>query len=186
MKKINIGIIFISILLLFFSQSLCLNAELKKAANFILRDPWNNKFSLRQFKGKTVILNFFRIYCGGRIRPETEKQIQELNKVCREFCKSKNCTGGSLVVLSIALATCSTTDLKDWVKKHNINWFLGNDYDDYNLDIIKSYAEHLSKLKDPALIFINPFQGIVSASNYLDASEIMKKLKKISSVSKKK
>jgi len=177
--KISLAAVTLFALMFIFSQSTHVKAEPKKAANFNLRDPWNNRFSLEQFKGKTVILNFFRIYCGGRIAPQTAKQFQELNKTCEEFCKGKNCADGEVVFIGITLATCPTTDLKEWVRAHNINWFLGNDYDDYKLDVINSYAEYLAKVGDPALIFINKNQDVVYTSNYLDSLKIIEKLKEI-------
>lgn len=179
MKKISILIIFLGVLLSIFSQPPHIMAESKKAENFELRDPWDYRFSLEQFKGNPVILHFFRIYCGGRITKESFKQIKELNKVCTKLCKGKKCTEGEIHIISITLATCPTTDLKEWANYFDINWLLGNDYDDYQLDVIKDYSEYLSKLRDPALIFISPSQEIMFTSNYLNASEIKKKLKEI-------
>lgn len=182
MKKVSlITLIAVTILV---GTSFYALAEEKKAPDFSLTDPWGYKFSLKQFEGKTVILNFFRIYCGGRIAPETAKQFQELNKVCEEFCKGKNCADGDVVILSITLATCPTTDLKEWDKGHNITWFLGNDYDDYRLDIISSYAEYLKELGDPALIFLNQNQEIVFSSNFLESSQILEKIKELMAVKK--
>jgi len=176
-KKINI--IIISTLMLIFSQSTYLEAEPKKAENFKLRDPWGYEFSLAEFKGKTVILHFFRIYCGGRITKEGFKQIEELNKVCTRLCKGEKCLEGNIGIISITLATCPTTDLKEWTEYFKINWLLGNDYDDYQLDIIKDYSGYLSKLRDPALIFLNKNQEVVFTSNYLNSSEIIEKLEEI-------
>ncbi|MCM8827451.1 MAG: redoxin domain-containing protein [Candidatus Omnitrophica bacterium] len=147
-----------------------------KAADFNLRDPWDKYFSLSQFKDRLVILNFFRIYCGGRVALQTEKQFQELNKICQKFCKDKNCQDADVVIIGITLATCPTTDLKEWAKYHKISWLLGNDYDDYNLDVFNSYAKVLFNLRDPALIFVNKDQEIVFASNYLDSFQIINKL----------
>lgn len=184
MKKLSAVVIFIGVLLLFFSQSPYLNPEIKKAANFNLRDPWDYKFSLEEFQGKPVILHFFRIYCGGRITKESLRQIEELNKVCTKLCKGEKCTEGDLQIISITLATCPTTDLKEWAKYFNINWLLGNDYDDYKLDIFSSYTEYLKKLKDPALIFLNQNQEIVFSSNFLESSQILEKVKELISVKK--
>ncbi|MCM8789985.1 MAG: peroxiredoxin family protein [Candidatus Omnitrophica bacterium] len=178
MKKIIPPFVLINIFLFSFYLS-PLKAEPNKAADFNLRDPWNNYFSLSQFKGRTVILNFFRIYCHGRITPETKKQFQELNKVCQEFCKGKNCQEADVVIIGLTLATCPTTDLKEWARYHNITWLLGNDYDDYRLDVFNSYAQHLFNLRDPALIFINSEQEVVTKSNYLTYEEIMGKLKEM-------
>jgi peroxiredoxin len=186
MRKINSSIIFLIILSLIFLQYAHLEAELKKAPNFKLRDPWDFEFSLYQFEGKPVILHFFRIYCGGRITRESFNEIKELNKVCAELCKGEKCTEGDLHMISIALATCPTTDLKEWAEYFNINWLLGNDYDDYELDIIKNYSGYLSKLKDPALIFVSKNQEIVFTSNYLDASKIIEKLEEISQTNQSK
>lgn len=180
MRKISSIIIFLIFLTLIFSQSAYLEPEPKKAPNFQLRDPWDYEFSLHQFEGKAVILHFFRIYCGGRITRESFNQIKELNKVCAELCKGEKCTEGDLHMISIVLATCPTTDLKEWTEYFNINWLLGNDYDDYQLNIIKDYSGYLSKLKDPALIFVSNNQDIVFTSNYLDASKIIEKLEEIS------
>ncbi|MCM8831175.1 MAG: TlpA family protein disulfide reductase [Candidatus Omnitrophica bacterium] len=177
MKKIIC--FFLLNIFLFFLCFLPLKAEPTKAADFNLRDPNNKYFSLSQFKGRPVILNFFRIYCGGRIAPMTKKQFQELSKVCQEFCKDKNCQDAEVVIIGITLATCPTTDLKEWAEYHKISWLLGNDYDDYKLDVFNSYATHLFNLREPALIFINANQEVVAKSEYLTYEGIMEKLKEI-------
>jgi peroxiredoxin len=168
MKKIIIFFLFVS---LCFSKS-------NKAPDFNLRDPYNESFSLSKFKGKTVILNFFKIYCGGRTAPDTEKQIKELNKLCNELCKGRKCSEGDFTIISITLSSCSTTDLKEWVEERKIKWYIGNDFDDYNLDVIKSYAEYLKDLKDPCLIFVNKDGEVFYKSNYLKSEEIKEILKK--------
>ncbi|MCM8757648.1 MAG: hypothetical protein NC903_01125, partial [Candidatus Omnitrophica bacterium] len=78
--------------------------------------------------------------------------------------------------IGITLATCPTTDLKEWATYSDIKWLLGNDYDDYRRDVFNSYANVLSNLRDPALIFINKEEEIVFYSNYLDSSQIINKL----------
>lgn len=118
-KKIIIVIIILIALVLIFSQSAYIKTEPKKAANFTLRDPWDYKFSLDQFNGKPVILHFFRIYYGGRITKESFKQIEELSKICTKLCNGEKCTKGDLHIISITLATCPTTDLKEWAKYFN-------------------------------------------------------------------
>jgi len=130
MKKIIIFFLFVS---LCFSKS-------NKAPDFNLRDPYNENFSLSKFKGKTVIPNFFEIYCGGKTASDTEKQIKELNKLCNELCKGRGCSEG---IISITLSSCSTTDLKEWIEERKIKWYIDNDFYDYNFDVIKSYAEYL-------------------------------------------
>lgn len=185
MRKISIPAIFICVMVLIFSQILYIKAEPEMATNFQLRDPWNYEFSLEQFKDKLVILHFFRIYCGGKITKESFKQIKELNKVCAKLCEGEKCTEGDVHIISITLATCPTTDLKEWAEYFNINWLLGNDYDDYKLDIIKDYSKYLSELADPALIFLNKNHGVVFTSDYLDASEIIEKLKEVNFNEKK-
>lgn len=180
MKKISRVIIILGTLMLILSQSVYIKAEPKKAPNFTLRDPWEYEFSLEQFKAKPVILHFFRIYCGGRITKESFKQIEALREVCVEFCKGKKCMDGNFHIISVTLASCPTTDLKEWAEHFNISWLLGNDYDNYELDIIKDYSEYLSQLRDPALIFVSKNQDIEFTSNYLDASEIIQKLEELS------
>ncbi|MBA7514190.1 hypothetical protein ES705_06215 [subsurface metagenome] len=182
MRKISILTIFICVIVLIFSQILYIRAEPKMATNFQLRDPWDYEFSLEQFKGSPVILHFFRIYCGGKITKESFKQIKELNKVCAKLCEGEKCTEGDVHIISITLATCPTTDLKEWAEYFNINWLLGNDYDDYKLDIIKDYSKYLSELTDPSLIFLNKNHEVVFTSDYLDASEIIEKLKEVSQI----
>jgi len=154
-------------------------AKTNKAPDFNLKDPYGETFSLSQFKGKIVVLNFFKIYCGGRTAPDTLNQIEELKKLCNEMCKGKKCKDGNLTIIGITLSSCSTTDLKIWVEEKGIKWYVGNDLDDYNLDIIKNYAEYLKTLKDPCLIFINKNGEVVFKSNYMKADEIKKKLKEL-------
>ncbi|MGC8976181.1 MAG: peroxiredoxin family protein [Candidatus Ratteibacteria bacterium] len=165
------------IILLLFFTSLCFSKS-NKAPNFNLTDPYNEKFSLSQFKNKTVILNFFKIYCGGKVAPDTEKQINELKNLCKEFCKGKKCSEGKITIISIVLASCPTTDLKEWVEEKGIKWYIGNDFDDYNLDIIKAYSEYLKDLKDPCLIYINKNGEVFYKSNYTNSKDIKEILKK--------
>ena len=64
----------------------------------------------------------------------------------------------------------------------NINWLLGNDYDDYKLDIINDYSKYLSELTDPSLIFLNKNHEVIFTSNYLNASEIIEKIEEASQI----
>ncbi|MFN4226992.1 MAG: peroxiredoxin family protein [Candidatus Ratteibacteria bacterium] len=140
-------------------------AEDKKIApNIIANDIYGKNFQLYKYD-KPKIIQFMKVYCGGSMAPNTIEQLKQLAKLYQKY-KDK------VVFVTITLASCPTSDLKKIADVSGIKWTFINDLSDYQLDIIKAYAEYLKKLYDPALIFINKKNQVLFTSNYCSDKEM--------------
>jgi cytochrome c biogenesis protein CcmG/thiol:disulfide interchange protein DsbE len=89
-----------------------------KAADFTLPDVLEGKeFSLAQFKGKVVMINFFTFFCG-----PCREEMPDLNKIYHEN------KGKGFTVLGIGLSS-DPTQLRFLVKQLNLDYpvLLGTD-----------------------------------------------------------
>jgi cytochrome c biogenesis protein CcmG/thiol:disulfide interchange protein DsbE len=96
----------------------------KAAPNFSLKDVLQGKeYSLSQFKGKVVVINFFTFFCG-----PCRDEMPDLNKLNNEL------KGRGLVTLGIALSS-DPTQIRFLVKQLGLEYpvLTGNDKvsDDY-------------------------------------------------------
>ena len=90
----------------------------KAAPNFSLKDVLQGKeYSLSQFKGKVVVLNFFTFFCG-----PCRDEMPDLNKLNNEL------KGRGLVTLGIALSS-DPTQIRFLVKQLGLEYpvLTGND-----------------------------------------------------------
>jgi len=88
----------------------------EKAPDFHLRDINGHEFSLSDFRGKVVILDFFMIRCA-----PCRTQVGELKEVLREF-------GGQVVIISISVDPSDTDeDLKEYARENGITWIVARD-----------------------------------------------------------
>ena len=96
----------------------------KPAPDFSLKDVLQGKdYSLSQFKGKVVVINFFTFFCG-----PCRDEMPDLNKINNEL------KGRGLVTLGIALSS-DPTQIRFLVKQLGLEYpvLIGNDKvsDDY-------------------------------------------------------
>jgi cytochrome c biogenesis protein CcmG/thiol:disulfide interchange protein DsbE len=90
----------------------------KPAPNFSLKDVLQGKeYSLSQFKGKVVVINFFTFFCG-----PCREEMPDLNKINNEL------KGRGLVTLGIALSS-DPTQIRFLVKQLGLQYpvLIGND-----------------------------------------------------------
>jgi len=88
----------------------------EKATDFTLTDIYGNTISLKKFKGKVVLLEFFSIHC-----PACDKEIPELKKLKSRF-------GAQLVIISISVSSSDTDEaLRDYAEENGIDWFIARD-----------------------------------------------------------
>ena len=91
-------------------------ASWEKAQDFTLKDIYGRQFSLSDFKGKVVILDFFTTYC-----EPCEEEIGELKQLKSRF-------GAQIVIISISVYPGDTDDvLRDYAEEHGITWRVARD-----------------------------------------------------------
>lgn len=177
MKKTIVWIILINIFLvnISFSQTNEIQKTQSKivtAPNIVAIDIYGKKFELYSFTDKPKIIQFMRIYCGGRIGPQSAQQFSQLVSVYEKY-KDK------IVFVTITISSCQSSDLKEIVKYFGIKWPFINDFSDYKLDIIQAYSDILKNLKDPALVFLSNKNEIVSTTNFCDDKKLEEEINKI-------
>ena len=91
-------------------------ASWEKAPDFTLRDIYGRRFSLSDFRGKVVILDFFTTYC-----EPCKAEIGELKRLKSRF-------GAQVVIISISIYSGDTDDvLRDYAEEHGITWRVARD-----------------------------------------------------------
>lgn len=100
------------------------------APDFTLTDIDGVEFSLGDYRGKVVLLDFFDTLCG-----ECREEIPHLKSLHVEF-------GDDLVIISISVSLSFDTveKLQQFRNEHEIDWILARDtigiYDDYDAQYI--------------------------------------------------
>ncbi len=88
----------------------------EKAPDFTLTDIYGNKFSLSDFRGKVVILDFFMIRCA-----PCKEQVRELKEVLAEY-------GGQVVIISISVDPGDTDEaLRAYATENGMTWKVARD-----------------------------------------------------------
>ncbi|PIU66451.1 MAG: hypothetical protein COS84_05695 [Armatimonadetes bacterium CG07_land_8_20_14_0_80_40_9] len=149
------------------------------APDIIAKNIYNKDFKLSKFKGKPIVLQFMRTYCGGRLRDETIKQFKQLSNFSSKYYDEKNVKKSKIIFVTVTMSTCATSDLKKIAESNGIKWTFINDYSDYNLDIIQAYSKHLKNLPDPALIFINKKFEVINKSSFCNDKKLKGLIKEI-------
>ena len=84
----------------------------KKAPNFSLKDLTGEKFSLKELRGKIVILDFMATWC-----PPCKAEMRNLFETRREFDKSE------LAIASIGIDPSEDTEqLKNFKNNYDADW----------------------------------------------------------------
>jgi len=100
------------------------------APDFTLTDIDGNTFSLSDFQGKVVILDFFATWCGPCVA-----EIPHLRSLQEEF-------GEDLIIISISISPSSDTveKLQQFRQEHEIDWIVARDTigmnDGYDVQIV--------------------------------------------------
>ncbi len=124
------------------------------APDFSLRDINGTQISLNQYQGKVVALHFMAVGCGGQVYSINDNQLKQLKNTCNSYCQKE-----PVAMLTVAVATCPTSNLEQIRTTYGFTWALGNDYDDGKLDIVNAYASY--GIKDGTIILIDKSFNIV-------------------------
>ena len=104
------------------------------ASDFSLTDIDGVEFSLSDYRGKVVLLDFFSLLCGPCI-----DEIQHLKVIHEEF-------GEDLIIMSISVDPYYDTveKLQQLRQEHEIDWIVARDtigiYDEYDVQLIPTLA----------------------------------------------
>ncbi|MGD8545702.1 MAG: TlpA disulfide reductase family protein [Candidatus Bathyarchaeota archaeon] len=104
--------------LLFFTLSFLIIPVIAQqgAPDFSLTDIDGNQFSLSDYRGQVVLLNFFHTMCSGCI-----EEIPHLKSLHTEFSED-------LIIISISVASFDTDErLLEFRQNHDINWIVSRD-----------------------------------------------------------
>lgn len=124
------------------------------APDFSLKDINGSQFSLKQFNGKVIAIQFMAVGCGGQIRLITDHQLKQLRSVCDTHCSENR-----LTIFTIAVSTCERNKLENIRSLYNITWIYGNDYDDKKLDIVDAYEKY--SIMDGTIVLIDKSFNVV-------------------------
>lgn len=174
--------IFLKLTFLFFLFfTIIVNSEenKKSAPDIIAKDIYNQEFKLLKFKGKPIILQFMRVYCGGRVKEESIKQFKQLSDLYNKYYDEKNLKKSKIIFVTITLSSCTSSDIKKLAEENGIKWTFINDYSDGNLEIIQAYSEYIKNIPEPALIFINKKFEIINTSSLCDDNKLEEYIKKL-------
>jgi len=102
---------------------------------FALSDINGTQFSLDSFRGRVIVIHVMGVGCHGKIYPVNDNQLTQLKTVCSGFCGKEPVT-----LITVAVATCPSSDLEQIRATYGVTWLLGNDYADGKIDIAQEYA----------------------------------------------
>lgn len=102
---------------------------------FTLEDINGTQFVLNSFIGRVIIIHIMGVGCHGQINPINDNQLMQLKTVCSNFCGK-----APVAFITVAVATCPSSDLDQIRTTYKITWLFGNDYDDGKMDIAQKYA----------------------------------------------
>jgi hypothetical protein len=103
--------------------------------DFSISDINGTQASLAQYKGEIIAIHFMAVGCHGQINPINEYQLAQLNSACSNICGKQEAN-----FLTVAVATCESSNLDSLRSSYGINWIFGNDYSDGALEIVNSYV----------------------------------------------
>jgi|GEM_PF-1950246 len=134
------------------------------APNIKAVDIYGKQFELYS-STKPKVIQFMRIYCGGRITQQSVEQFSQLAKLYERY-------KDEILFVTVTLSSCQSSDLKEIAEYFGIKWAFINDFSDYKLDIIQAYSSYLKTLRDPALIFVNKNNEVVKTTDFCDDKKL--------------
>jgi len=137
---------------------------------FTMKDTNGTQISLSSFRGRVTVIHIMAVGCHGQINPINDNQLTQLKTVCSSFCRDKPIT-----LISVAVATCPSSDLANIRATYGITWFFGNDYDDGKMDIAQQYATN----GDGTLVLIDKTFHISNSYGTITASTLSSKISQL-------
>jgi len=137
---------------------------------FTMRDIGGNQFSLSSFKGRVIVIHVMGVGCHGQIYLINDNQLKQLKTVCSSFCGKEQVT-----LITVAVATCPSSDLQQIRANYGITWLLGNDFDDGKMDIAQKYATQ----GDGTIVLIDKAYSISETYGSTTASTLSTKINQL-------
>jgi hypothetical protein len=137
---------------------------------FTMNDIDGTRFSLASHKGKIIAIHIMGVGCHGQINPINDNQLTQLKTVCSNFCGNKPVT-----FVTVAVATCPSSDLAQIRTTYGITWPIGNDYDDGTMDIAQKYASQ----GDGTIVLIDKTFHIVDSYTTITALILSSKINQL-------
>jgi len=137
---------------------------------FAMNDVDGTAFSLASFKGRVIVIHIMGVGCHGQINPINDNQLTQLKTVCNSFCGNEPVT-----LVTVAVATCASSDLAQIRTTYGITWPLGNDYDDGTMDIAQKYASQ----GDGTIVLIDKTFHISNSYATITASTLSSKINQL-------
>jgi hypothetical protein len=128
------------------------------APSFSLKDINGTQVSLSNFGGKVLGIHFMSVGCHGQINPINEYQLTQLNSACSSLCGK-----GNSAFVTVAVATCESSDLNVIRSNYGISWAMGNDYSDGTLDVVNSYVPF--QIGDGSVVLVDKTSNIAQIYN---------------------
>lgn len=137
---------------------------------FTMRDINGTRFWLKDFKGKVIAIHIMGVGCHGQIDPINDNQLTQLKTVCSSFCGNQ-----PVKLITVAVATCPSSDLAQIRNIYGITWPLGNDADDGIMDIAQKYAAK----GDGTIVLIDKAFHISTSYSTITASTMSSKINQL-------
>jgi hypothetical protein len=137
---------------------------------FTLKDVNSTQFSLNSFRGRVIVVHVMGVGCHGQINPINDNQLTQLKTVCTGFCGREPVT-----LITVAVATCPSSDLQQIRASYGVTWLLGNDYDDGTMDIAQKYASQ----GDGTIVLIDKTFHISGSYGMITASTLSSKINQL-------
>lgn len=110
--------------------------------------------------------------CHGQINPINDNQLTQLKTVCSNYCGNQPVT-----VVTVAVATCPSSDLEQIRATYGITWSIGNDYDDGTMDTAQQYASQgdgTIVLIDKTFHISDSFAAITASTLTLEIDQLLR------------
>jgi len=141
------------------------------ASDFALRDMNGTQFSLHKYGGKVIVIHFMGVGCQGKIYPINDNQLKQLKTVCNSYCRSKE-----VAIITVAVASCPNSNLKEIRESYGVAWFLGNDLEDGEMDVVQAYARYVNEYGDGTVVLIDKTFHVRDSYGAIDASTLFPKI----------
>jgi hypothetical protein len=128
------------------------------APSFSLKDINGTQVALSDFGGKVLGIHFMAVGCHGQINSVNEYQLAQLNSACNNLCGNEN-----IAFVTVAVATCESSDLNVLRSNYGITWTMGNDYADGALEIVNSYVPF--EIGDGTVVLVDGASNIAQIYN---------------------
>lgn len=137
---------------------------------FTMRDTNGTQFSLSSYRGRVIVIHVMAVGCHGQIYPINDNQLTQLKTVCNSFCGKEEVT-----LITVAVATCPSSDLQQIRATYGATWLFGNDYDDGKMEIAQNYATQ----GDGTIVLIDKTYHISETYGATTASTLSAKINQI-------